>query len=150
MIKMRKPCSDCGDIDGNVEDVNGQRIVRCAWCHRYCYTQPRSEAGLAPRKVAKREPFSPAQRQRVLERDGHACISCHTTDAVLHVGHLVSVADGRNLGMSDDDINDDLNLAAMCETCNLGLGPRSLQPRLVWAAIVAAQLRKGGGNVSAA
>jgi hypothetical protein len=148
LIEMRQPCprDGCTETQGRVTEANGQRVVRCAWCNRHCYNQPRDEAGLAPQKIKTREPFKLGQRQRILERDGHACVSCHATDRPLHIGHLVSVHDGRRLGMDDAELNDDLNLAAMCDACNLGLGERSLPPRLVWAAIRAAAIRKGVGR----
>jgi hypothetical protein len=44
------------------------------------------------------------------------------------VGHLLSVADGVNLGAIESELNDDVNLAAMCESCNLGMGWRSVSP----------------------
>ena len=146
LVDMRAPCPECGDTKGMVKDSNGQRVVRCAWCSTWCYNQPLAEAGLKPRKVKTRETLSLGQRQRILERDNHACVSCHATDTPLHIGHLLSVHEGKELGMSDAEINHDLNLAAMCEACNLGLGKSSVAPRLVWASIRAAMHRKGGSN----
>lgn len=52
----------------------------------------------------------------------------------LHIGHPLSVEDGVAVGADNTLLYDDANLAAMCETCNLGLRP-SVGPR-TYAAIM--------------
>lgn len=42
------------------------------------------------------------------------------------MGDLLSLADGEKVGATRDELFADANLAAMCETCNAGLGERSL------------------------
>lgn len=54
----------------------------------------------------------------------------------MHVGHLVSVKDGTARGMTDAEINDDENLAAMCDECNLGVGSETVPLRLAIAMVL--------------
>src|SRR5215469_2095866 len=63
------------------------------------------------------------------------CAFCDRNDLPLHVGHLVSVADGERLGMTSGELYDDENLAAMCDECNIGLGSATVNPRLIIQAI---------------
>jgi 5-methylcytosine-specific restriction endonuclease McrA len=83
-----------------------------------------------PRSVETvRRGLKPSQQARILERDGRCLLSGRTADDVpLTVAHLISVKDGLDAGLTDAEINDDANLAAMCESCNLGLGGRSVAP----------------------
>lgn len=55
---------------------------------------------------------------------------CGSTDE-LTIGHWLSIEDGAELGATRVELNDDANLGAMCEACNLGLphGPNSVSPR---------------------
>ena len=62
-------------------------------------------------------------------------------DRPLDVGHLVSVEDGRSLGMTDEELYDDENLAAMCSPCNSGYGRNSVSPRLM-AALIRARIQR--------
>lgn len=139
---LREP--HCDQDVGAVVETNGQRIVRCFVCDAYAYTQPRHEAGLAPRKVKTREPIAAGLRMRILERDNFTCVGCHRNDVPLHIGHLVSVKDGTYLGMTEAELADELNLAAMCDACNLGLGSKSAAPRFVFMAVRAAIKHRDG------
>lgn len=47
-------------------------------------------------------------------------------EAPLHVGRLLSVHDAQHYGLSPPLINSDLNLAAMCQECNMSLMRRSV------------------------
>lgn len=120
---MRKPCARCGGIHGVVAEVNGQDTVRCLSCNAFCYNAPRTETGRAQRSVTTvHKAIKPAKRARILERDGNRCQWCKSDTARLHVGHIVSVDAGLVAGLTDEEINDDENLVAQCEECNLGMG----------------------------
>lgn len=140
-ISMRTPCSRCGCTEGLITTKSGQDTVRCSGCRRYCYNAPRSETGRPTRSLRTRSDVRPSQRARILVRDGGACILCHRSGVELEIGHLISVHDGRALGMSDAELNSDDNLAAMCAPCNSGLSSSSLPPRLLAAAMWARSRR---------
>lgn len=134
-MKMREKCKTCAEDDittwaGQVETKNGQDVVRCAWCKSWAYNQPRAESGRDIRTIRTRPDIKPAQRARVLDRDSHRCVSCGAVGD-LHVGHLISVAQGRNAGLSDEELYDDDNLAAMCPECNLGFGDQTFSLRML-------------------
>jgi len=128
--EMRTPCPGCGCLDGTITTKNGQDTVRCARCDRYCYNAPRTETGREPRSLRTRPTIRPSQRARILLRDNGTCILCHRNDVQLDIGHLISVHDGRLMGLSDAQIDDDENLAAMCASCNSGLSSETLPLRM--------------------
>lgn len=134
-IMMRSPCADCGHLMGNVTTSNGQDVVRCNKCDRYAYRRPRSESGKAQRSVSTRPAIKPKQRQRVLEAFAYRCVMCGT-DTNLHVDHIIPLAYGIDAGLSDDELNHDENLCALCEECNLGrakdAGPSMAYVLKVW------------------
>lgn len=133
MLSLRKAC-ECGSDAGEVENRNGQWCVLCAQCGRYQYCASKVELGIETRSVSSsRSSIKPKQRFKILERANGACEVCHRHEGVLHVGHLLSVADGTRLGLSESLINCDENLIAMCEECNLGAGKQTLPLRLVAA-----------------
>jgi 5-methylcytosine-specific restriction endonuclease McrA len=143
IVKMRASCRfDCGSADGYITTVNGQDTVRCRTCNRFQYNAPRVETGRAPRTVTTvHNGIKPAQRARVLERDGR-CVLCGRRDD-LHVGHLIPVARGLETGLTEVELNDDENLAAMCDECNLGLGAR---PLALWVVAPILRLRLRGSR----
>lgn len=128
---MRAPCR-CGSTTGRIVEKSGQDTVRCNVCNAYCYCAPRTETGRAVRSVSTvRRGIRPSDRTRILERDGYRCVLCRQDDASkLHVGHIVSVDAGIATGLSDEEINDDENLIAQCEECNLGQGPQPIPLRV--------------------
>lgn len=143
---MRVPCAACGERVGILTPTNGQNVVRCRRCGRACYNAPKSEMGESVRSIVSRPGIDPAQRARVLHRDGGRCIFCgrgSPDGVILHVGHVLSVAEGRALGVTAAEIFDDFNLAAMCEEDNLGLGAHSLDP-LMWLRLVRARINGRG------
>jgi hypothetical protein len=99
-FKMRSPCPHCESPFGRVETRGGQACVFCSACARWVYNAPRVETG---------------QRQRSV--------------STVHVGHLISVEDGLREGLDDATLNHQENLAALCESCNLGLGDQSVPLR---------------------
>lgn len=132
---MREPCKSCGHTVGKLKEVNGQDTVRCGRCNRHCYNAPRVETGRKVRSISERPDIKPSQRSRILERDNRSCIVCHqpaAADRRLVIAHLISVKEGRDMGMTDKELFDDENLAAMCEECNAGIGPRTINTRMMY------------------
>lgn len=140
-IEMRAACTRCGGMTGIVSEKNGQDIVRCVQCGTYAYSRPKSESGKPQRTVRTRPEIKPSTKARILERDNYTCVMCHTATGVLHIGHLLSVADGKEMGATEDELFDDENLAAMCEECNLGMSDRTVSLRLVYQ-ILKARIRQ--------
>lgn len=130
---MRARCVACGDEYGNIQTRNGQDCVYCDNCGKYQYNAPKTETGREIRSTqTTHAAIKPNQRSRILLRANGRCELCgrRGEDQGLHVGHLLSVAVGTAGGMSDDEINDDANLSAMCAECNLGLGDEPVPLRL--------------------
>lgn len=119
---MREPCRKCTNQRGLRVDRGGQACIYCAVCGQFAYNAPKSETGEPQRSVRTRPDIKPSQRRRIFDRDGSRCVFCNTDDTKLHVGHLLSVDDGHRLGVPDNELFSDENLAVMCEECNLGFG----------------------------
>jgi 5-methylcytosine-specific restriction endonuclease McrA len=133
---MRAPCKKCGASSWFITETGAQDVVRCAACDAYAYNAPRVETGKAVRSVSTTHAaIKPKQRARVIERDCGHCVACGATDD-LHVGHVVSVRDGHDVNMTDDEINSDENLVALCAACNLGWGQRSMRVNLYVAILI--------------
>jgi 5-methylcytosine-specific restriction endonuclease McrA len=134
---MRKPCR-CGSDFGKLAEVNGQDTVRCVACNAFAYNAPRTETGRAVRTVTTvHKAIKPKLRARILERDGHRCVLCKADNVRLHVGHVVSVDAGFATGLTDAEINDEENLIAQCEECNLGQGSQPIPLRVAIAILKA-------------
>jgi hypothetical protein len=139
---LRDPCSACGGMDGKIVERGAQDCVYCAGCERFQYNAPRAETGKPVRHVKTREQISPSQRARILiVRANGRCELCGTDKRELHVAHLLSVEEGRRQGFTDDELNDDENLCAMCDACNLGLGKNPVPLRLA-VALQMARIRR--------
>lgn len=133
MIQMRQPCKKCQHSDGSIATVNGQDTVRCSQCDTFQYNAPKTETGRKVRTISTtHEMISASLRARILERATGRCEICGSGKD-LHVGHVLSVADGHAEGLTDQEINNPDNLAAMCAACNLGQGSISLPPRFLAA-----------------
>lgn len=135
---LRNPCSQCASEIGFITPTNGQDVVKCARCERFQYNAPRKETGKPQRSVRTRPTIKPSQRARIVERANRHCERCGS-DGILHVGHILSVEDGKQAGLSEAEVNDDENLIAECEECNLGHGDLTLPLRLA-VAIVRARI----------
>lgn len=137
-FQMRNPCRfGCGSTSGSITTKNGQDCVYCGGCGKHQYNAPKTETGREVRSVTTvHNGIKPKQRARVLERDNGRCVLCGGKGD-LHVGHLLSVADGLRQGLTELEINDDENLAAMCVECNLGLSERPVPIRLLLAILKA-------------
>lgn len=141
-LDMRRPCL-CGGSLGRIEERNGQDCVYCLDCGAYQYNAPRTETGREQRSLRSRPAIAPSKRARILERDNYTCVLCGKASSAAHlsIGHLISVESGQQFGLSDADLYDDENLAAMCAECNAGLSKtpvslrflvRALQARLTY------------------
>lgn len=136
-FKMREACQSCGGPFGRVEERNGQACVYCVTpgCERWVYNAPRTETGERQRSVSTvHAAIKPKTRAHVLLRANSRCEICGvgSETAILHVGHLISVKDGLAGGLTEEQLNHQENLAAMCEECNLGLGRGSTPLRMLF------------------
>lgn len=127
---MRSSCHGCGNTVGYSKEANGQDVVRCNNCDRYAYCRPRAESGKSQRSVSTRPTIKPKQRQRILEAFAFRCVMCGT-DERLHVDHIIPLTYGFEAGMTDDELNHDQNLCALCEECNLGR-PKNDPPSMAY------------------
>ena len=131
---MRTPCKACGGTVGRLVEKTGQDTVRCIACDAYCYCAPKTETGREARTARTvHKGIRPKDRALILERDGHRCVLCKADDVRLHIGHVVSVEAGLVTGLTDAEINDEENLIAQCEECNLGQGAQPIPLRVAIA-----------------
>jgi hypothetical protein len=137
-FRVPRSCRSCGSDIATVRPSGQHLGAWCAVCRAFSYNLPRVEVGLATRPVSDVRPRLPARRRaQILARDNGRCVLCGRSaaeDVQLTVGHLVSVKDGQRLGVDEALIWDDLNLAAMCDTCQLGLSDQSV-PVVVFLAL---------------
>jgi 5-methylcytosine-specific restriction endonuclease McrA len=145
---MREPCKFCGEPSrGTLARVGGQNVVRCAACGRAVYNAPRTETGEAQRSVLTvHNSIKPKTRAAVILRANRRCELCGAPAAGtegLMVDHMLSVDDGLKLGLSEAQLNDLSNLAALCPACNLGKGRTTLPLYLVIAIL---QARTASGD----
>lgn len=146
-FEMRAACISCRGKAGRIEERGAQDCVFCLGCGRFQYNAPRVETGKAVRSVSTvHKGISPSKRARVLLRATGRCELCgrRPEGGEIHVGHLVSVADGLERGLTEAELNDEENLCAMCDACNLGAG-RQTMPLRVAVALLMARLRKKDG-----
>lgn len=143
---MDRPCKRCGaQGTGYLTTRGGQDTVTCGSCGEYAgFNAPKTATGRKVRVIGTRPGIPPSQRSRILERDNYRCILCHR-DSELQIGHLISEADGRALGLTDRELYDDENLAAMCAECNSGQSRRPLPLRFCVALLRARIHHQRGG-----
>jgi hypothetical protein len=138
---LRQPCKNCSATAGYIKTAGGQDVVRCAVCDLYQYNAPRVETGREVRTVTTvHAGIKPGQRSRILLRATSHCELCGkgpTDEHPLAVGHLLSVREGMELGLTELELNNDENLAAMCDECNSGIGRETVPLRLCFAIIKA-------------
>lgn len=144
MFRLRTPCAACKTSEGRVEPKNGQDCVYCNACGKFQYNAPRVETGREVRSTSTVHALvKPKQRARILTRANGCCELCRRNIADgdhFDVGHLLSVADGLRHGITELELNDDNNLAAMCDQCNRGLGEETI-PLWLAAAILMRRTR---------
>lgn len=140
---MLAPCRSCGSTEKRIYwDQNGQDVVRCAACDAYAYCAPRSETGRAVRTLDARRDLRPRQRSRIFARDLGRCVMCGSDDpGRLDIGHLLSLKEGHALGVPDEMLGADDNLAVMCRECNGWLGAGSIAPVMLARLLRARALR---------
>lgn len=137
---MRAPCPACSCGTGYVTERGAQDVVRCIECNRHCYNAPRVETGKAVRSVTTvRNSIKPKRRARIIMRAGGRCELCHATNKPLHAGHIIGVDIGLRYGLTEVELNDDENLTALCDECNLGMGAEPI-PLTLAVAIVRARM----------
>lgn len=131
------PCVRCGcAADGQ---LSATRKLECFDCHAFVKWVPKAELGLerSNKRSPNRADLSPKERHRIFAQHGHACVGCgqRPPDVTLEVGHLISIDDydtfGDLVGMTRSELNDELNQAPMCETCNSGLGASTVAVTLM-------------------
>lgn len=147
---LTQSCPKCGAPAGTVgtaEPSGPQLVARCR-CGKYIKCVPKTESGLRPRSLqTTHQAIKPKQRMRIVNRANGRCETCGRRTDELQVGHVVSVEDGHANNLSDEEINSDENLCAMCPECNSGLGSETL-PLKVFLNILMARLRTGRSNGS--
>jgi 5-methylcytosine-specific restriction endonuclease McrA len=145
--KLRKQCR-CGGFTGRIETKNGQDCVYCLDCGRHQYNAPRVETGRTQRTVTTvHNGIKPKQRARIITRATGRCEMCGARNDI-HVGHIISVDTGLKMGLTEVDLNDDENLAALCAECNLGIGKEPMPLRLAVGMLMSrVKLRLESGDV---
>jgi 5-methylcytosine-specific restriction endonuclease McrA len=139
-LKMSAPCPDCDSTDGVIVTVSGQDPVSCAKCGRSCYYVLCTQTGNQQRSLRTRPDIKVRDRIRILLRDNCACAVCRRREVPLEIGHLISVRAGQALGLSEAELFSDENLAAMCESCDSGLGSDTVPLRLLVPALRARRI----------
>jgi hypothetical protein len=145
-IALRNPCFRCGHGEGRIETRNGQDCVFCLGCDLHQYNARKTETGRKARSVSTtHDAIKPKLRSKIIDRANRRCERCgkpaEQAKTGLHVGHVVSVADGHAYGLSDAEINSPENLIAECDECNLGHSSEPL-PLRMYVAILTARLKK--------
>lgn len=106
--------------------TNGPHLEEvCADCACHVRFVSKAEAGVGRRSVTSRKGIKPRVRARVLDRFAYGCHLCGRSAAdgvLLHVDHILPVHLAKRFGVYDDVIESELNLAPLCEECNLGKG----------------------------
>lgn len=69
-------------------------------------------------------------RAHILERDGHQCVLCGSTDQ-LEVDHITALATIKDVGERDRMTWDETNLRTLCKPCNGRKGDRAMT-RSTW------------------
>lgn len=126
-ISLRTPCPSCGSESGRIHPRNGQQCVYCADCRRFLYNAPKRELGMDPVPV-RTGPVSVTKRYAVISRAHSRCELCgrDVTEAILHIGHIISEENVRELGLPMHLCDHIDNLFCLCDECNLGMGKESL------------------------
>jgi hypothetical protein len=130
---------------GKVTETGAQDVVRCV-CGKFQYNAPRVETGKAVRSTTTvHNGIKARQRALIIVRANARCELCgHQAtkpSEELHVGHLLSVKDGIEAGLTEKDLNADDNLCCQCAQCNLGLGSETVPLKLA-VGILMARLRR--------
>jgi hypothetical protein len=145
VVKMGAPCPVCGGAEGDLVAGIGHSSVRCIGCGLLC--SDLRETALGRARQRHRPWISHREKIHILTRDRCACFWCHRCDVRLQIGHLISVCDGRAMGLSDAELSSSENLAAMCASCNAGMW-RETMPVWLWAAVLRARTKLGSRKLT--
>lgn len=126
--RLREPCRSCGSSHGRIETRSGQDCMFCSDCGNFQYNAPKTETGRKARTLQSVRSISPSKRYRVLERAHGRCELCGARTE-LTIAHMLSVKDGFDF-LTDEQLNGDDNLLALCAECNGGQSARSVPPWL--------------------
>jgi|TARA_R100000093_G_scaffold68986_1_gene40930 5-methylcytosine-specific restriction endonuclease McrA len=134
-VKMDCDC-DCGATEGTVSPAGPHYRLDCDNGH-YIKFVSKKELGIAQRSVRSHPDIAPNIHYKVMERAGGMCELCgsHSDEFPLHVDHILSIYDAKNMDIEIRIYESMDNLMALCEECNLGKGRTSLSPR-VYAALL--------------
>lgn len=129
--EMSRPCPKCGHEVGNIRPTGMQACCYCAECETFVYNVPRAEQGIGRQTVtSERWPIRPSVRARVLDAARGRCELCGKNEATLHIAHLFPYDLGVKEGFTPTELNDEVNLVALCDECNLGFGEADMHPIL--------------------
>ncbi len=138
MGKCKYP--ECDGTEGTIETKSNQDCLTCNTCNRFQRNVSKVDSGRKPRTVkTTHDAIKTSVKNLVLHRCNGFCELCGKGPpfAILQVSHIISVEYGHDHGLTDDQINDQENLIALCDECNLGGGkeclPLRFALRVVWA-----------------
>lgn len=134
---IKPSCAVCGSKTGIAKRKNGVWQLYCE-CGKWHSTPKIKDIGVKPRKVYRRKTIGLSQRTRIILRAAGACELCRTNKE-LRVGHMLSVKDGVEMGLTAEFLNSDENIAAMCECCNSGIKEGTIPLRVMGAILMARQ-----------
>lgn len=145
-----RPCRVCARDITNVliRKAGPNNSAHCATCYGHVGSVSKAETGEPVRHVRSRVDLKQGQRERILERDNGFCLMCgrRAQDGIImHVGHMFSVVDCKRDGFGPEVYNDDANLFAQCEECNLEQGGKSLADQVILRLLVARIMRRKNG-----
>lgn len=117
-----EPCRHCGERPAFYKGY-GPEFGICSDCaetiaNLYCLVhagKPLTWPSETP-AVERPKPVDQRVKWRILRRDNFTCQECGCTDRPLHVDHITARANGGS--------NDETNLQALCDRCNLRKGAR--------------------------
>jgi len=144
VITLRSPCTHCGHDKGIIRVRSGQNSVYCVLCSDYAgYNAPKTETGERTRSVSTvRAGITCKVRAAVLARARRRCELCGLDldqAPAWHVEHLLTIEHALAIGLPDEIINSEKNLAAFCEECNLGY-KETVDP-ILWLVILRRRLQ---------
>jgi hypothetical protein len=153
IVAVETPCRYCAARGRCVRTVYlapllGQNRAYCTYCGQYRLNVDQLTTGQRVEDGAALHAAVPPKRKAyVFLRAGGRCELCGTrpeAGAPLHCGHLVGVKEGQAAQIPRALLNDCMNLVALCQRCNLGLGARSFPPVVIASLLVHREAAAGG------
>lgn len=143
---MSQPCRRCDSKSGYIRKAGPNNVAYCATinCWDFVYCPSKAETGEEVRQVRSRPDLPGGARDFVLSRANYRCELCGrgSETTILHVAHALSVAECKAQKVPEEYWNHYSNLLCACEECNLDMGSRSLEPRLLVRLLIA-RMRSG-------